>query len=239
LALNQGRPHVADSLLRERRKGDTDESNFWSSVTLAAVFGEGIRETVAEIGPARTAWLAAHTAPAVARPNGMPGILGPEYVLALQALWDYDRGDTAAAATAVRWLGDHEHARQGAMVGMLLATDEKRANASALRARVDTAARDGCCRSSPVYVNLALARAFEHAGDYRSALRALRRRRDGTFFLASFLRQEGDVAYRLKDYAGAQRAYEQYLVLRSDPEPALRAERDSIRKLVDQLRRAR
>ena len=55
------------------------------------------------------------------------------------------------------------------------------------------------------------------------------------YFRAANLKHEGDVAYRLKDFSSARRAFEKYLVLRSDPEPALVAQRDSVRALLDRL----
>ena len=59
------------------------------------------------------------------------------------------------------------------------------------------------------------------------------------YFLAANLKHEGDVAYRLKDYSGARRAFDKYLVLRSDPEPSLRAERESVQALVNRLKGSR
>ena len=236
LALNRGRPRKADSLLRERLKATSSEPNFWASSTLAAIFGEGVRETAQEVVQARSAWVAAHPVVAVPRAKSAAGDYASPRALLQQAMWDYDRGDTASAWASVRWLDAHNTAWLGDVVRMLLTTDNRSADAPVLRARVDSLANVGCCGDAPVYTELALARAFENAGDDRNALRVLRHG-FGPFFLASFLRRQGEVAYRLKDYAGARRALEHYLVLRSDPEPSLRAERDSIQRVVDALPR--
>ena len=237
LALNRGRPQRADSLLRERRKARADDNAFWQTATLAAIYGQGRRETVEEFAQEKRDRLAAQPLDSV-RPNGSAGATITARALLSQAAWDYDRGDTAAVTATLRRLDEHDGAWLGDVVRMLRATDERRRDAPALRARVDTMAREGCCGRAPVYVNLILARAFERAGDDASALRALRRIRD-EYFLASALKEEGLVASRLKDYAGARHAFERYLALRSDPETALRAERDSIQALADRLPRGR
>jgi hypothetical protein len=57
--------------------------------------------------------------------------------------------------------------------------------------------------------------------------------------LSTQLREEGRLAARLGDRAGAIRAYEHYLALRSNPEPALLPARDSIRAEVNRLKRSR
>jgi hypothetical protein len=57
--------------------------------------------------------------------------------------------------------------------------------------------------------------------------------------VATHLREEGRLAARLGDRAGAIRAYRHYLALRSDPEPRLRAARDSVRAELERLERGR
>jgi hypothetical protein len=46
--------------------------------------------------------------------------------------------------------------------------------------------------------------------------------------LPAFLRQEGRLATLAGDTAGALRAYDDYLTLRTAPDPPLRAQRDSV-----------
>ena len=86
-----------------------------------------------------------------------------------------------------------------------------------------------------------LARSYEQSGDRAGALRVIRR---GIWYspprnLAPLLREEGRLAASLGDRAGAIRAYEHYLALRTDPEPIFRPERDRIRGEVNQLKRGR
>ena len=78
-----------------------------------------------------------------------------------------------------------------------------------------------------------MARLREARRDYRGALAAVRRREMNLFppylwSLPAFLRQEGRLAAIVGDTAGALRAYDQYLTLRTDPDPPFRAQRDSV-----------
>jgi hypothetical protein len=123
---------------------------------------------------------------------------------------------------------------------MLIATDGRRDDAAVLRARVDSATREGCC-AGPTQIELMLAIAYERAGRDSAALDAVRRGRwrYPTFLLSTFLVMEGRLAARVGDTSGAIRAYEHYLALRSNPEPELRADRDSIQAIVHRLKRGR
>ena len=56
---------------------------------------------------------------------------------------------------------------------------------------------------------------------------------------STYLVTEGRLAARVGDTAGAIRAYEHYLVLRSNPEPELRGDRDSIQTIVNRLKQVR
>ncbi len=82
------------------------------------------------------------------------------------------------------------------------------------------------------FANLIVARLHERQGDQRAALAAVRRRAYAyhrTEYLASHLRQEGRLAALTGDRAGAVRAYQHYLALRSDPEPVLTHEVEHVR----------
>jgi hypothetical protein len=77
------------------------------------------------------------------------------------------------------------------------------------------------------FANLIVARLHERQGNLPAALAAVRRRAYAyhrTEYLASHLRQEGRLAALTGDRAGAVRAYQHYLALRSDPEPVLKHE---------------
>ena len=92
------------------------------------------------------------------------------------------------------------------------------------------------------YPPIALARLLEASGDRAAALAAIRRRPyfiGWQPFLAASLREEGRLAALAGDRAGAVRAYEHYLALRYDPEPALRPAADSVRAELTRLRAPR
>jgi hypothetical protein len=82
--------------------------------------------------------------------------------------------------------------------------------------------------------NLVVARLAEQQGDLPLALRALRRRAGmyGLFpswYLSTYLREEGRLAALTGDRSGALRAYQHYLALRPDPEPEVRPEVEGVR----------
>ena len=83
--------------------------------------------------------------------------------------------------------------------------------------------------------NMVLARAKERRGDLAGALESLRRRWSVTgntrigFFLLPTLRQEGRLAALVGDTVGAIKAYEHYLTLRTDPDPEVQLQVDSVR----------
>jgi tetratricopeptide (TPR) repeat protein len=80
------------------------------------------------------------------------------------------------------------------------------------------------------------ARLWDASGDPVRALAAIRRRRmDVHLYLAPDLREEGRLALAAGDTAGAVAAWRQYLALRSDPEPAFRAEVAQVRRHADLL----
>ena len=57
----------------------------------------------------------------------------------------------------------------------------------------------------------------------------------GPFLLAVFLGQEGHLAALTGDREGAVRAYQHYLVLRSDPEPSVKPEVERVRSELARL----
>jgi hypothetical protein len=91
--------------------------------------------------------------------------------------------------------------------------------------------------------NLVIARLREARGELDAALAAVRRRayipdlNEHRILIAlpTSLRLEGRLAALSGDTAGARRAYRHYLALRSDPEPALRPQADSVRRALAAL----
>ncbi|HET6796177.1 MAG TPA: serine/threonine-protein kinase [Gemmatimonadales bacterium] len=88
------------------------------------------------------------------------------------------------------------------------------------------------------FANLEVARLRERQGDNRAALAAVRRRPYAyhlSDYLAPHLREEGRLAALTGDRLGAVKAYEHYLALRSNPEPAVRPVVDSVRAELARL----
>jgi DNA-binding SARP family transcriptional activator len=246
LALNRGRPRQADSLLRLRR--ELDAAPFAQAFTTwAALFGDGDQAAADTSARARTLILARDTVSEPAHPpdsssdqatrEGYQNTLGE---VNQEAIWRWMHGFPAVAATLAGWSRRHGDDRRADVVDMLIATDGRRPYAGGLRARVDSAAHDGCCSGGNHQIDLLLAIAYERAGEDGNALRAVRRGqwRLPTMFLAAYLRMEGRLADRVGDRAGAIRAYQHYLALRADPEPQLRAQRDSVQAELMRIKTA-
>jgi DNA-binding SARP family transcriptional activator/tetratricopeptide (TPR) repeat protein len=119
----------------------------------------------------------------------------------------------------------------------LLATVTRQHTGATLVAQVDSLSRRNPSGWSETF-NLVDAQLLEAQGNLPGALAAVRRRVYGLGkrrYLSTYLRVEGHLAARVGDTAGAIRAYEHYLALRANPDPPLRAERDSIRAELAQL----
>jgi serine/threonine-protein kinase len=119
-----------------------------------------------------------------------------------------------------------------------LATAARQTSAAGLVARLDSSVSHGADGWWSDGWNLVLARLLEAQGKVRQALTTARRREYGLRtprYLSTYLREEGRLAALAGDTAGAITAYQHYLALRSDPEPPLRAERDSIQEKLAKL----
>jgi DNA-binding SARP family transcriptional activator/TolB-like protein len=244
LALNRGRPSEATRLLRRMDKLRTDNNSFLQFTILAALFQEGDR-AVADSSEHR---LAEEVARDTLRPVSREELNRTSTAVATEAMWYLYNGETVRAAKAADWLQRH-HEGQTQMTPnrimsvasqMLITSRARRAEGILLRARVDSNSLAGCCEL-PAFANIMLAQAYEASGDDARALDVTRR---GVWFhaprfLSTYLREEGRLAARLGDRAGAIRAYEHYLALRSEPEPVLRPERDRIRAELTRLKRGR
>jgi len=246
LALNRGRPHQADSLLRSRHEIDTSPYFFQAVTTWAALYGDGDRAEADTTARARAEFLARDTlTEALHRSDSSADQASRDHYQDIlngvnqEALWRWAHGSPKAAADLARWIRRHGDAGRADIVDMLLASDAGSSEAQPLRTRVAKAALDGCCDGNH-HVYLLLARAYERAGQDADALQAVRRGqwRLPTMFLATYLGMEGRLAERVGDHAGAIRAYEHYLALRSDPEPGLRAGRDSVRAELARIKYA-
>jgi DNA-binding SARP family transcriptional activator/TolB-like protein len=241
LAVNRGRPSEATRLLRRVNELRSPSYTFRMFAMEAAMFNDGDRVVGDSSARDLTHSLARDTLGPLS-PNAARQISA---AMAFESLWYLESNDTARATAATDWLRRHVDGQSrnrvlAALPQMLIASRTRRPEGVVLRAFVDSSALDGCCEFPP-WGNLTLARAYEESGDLSTALRVIRR---GLWYypprlLSTHLREEGRLAARLGDRAGAIRAYEHYLALRSNPEPVLRAERDSIRAEVNRLKRVR
>ncbi len=160
-------------------------------------------------------------------------------------LWALARGDTRAAGRAIAQLRvpapmlSSDPAIGGEPCAVLLtamvSSLNNRADRRATLDRLDSLLATGPSWNADVqYVdfgNLVVARLREEQGDLRGALAAIRRRSYEWWmptFLSTYLREEGRLAALTGDRAGAIRAYQHYLALRSNPEPGLRPEVDQV-----------
>ncbi|MEP7326900.1 MAG: hypothetical protein ABI836_13195, partial [Gemmatimonadota bacterium] len=152
--------------------------------------------------------------------------------------WRLYRGQTGTAAGAIarlRAAGSPRFERYASVLDAWLAAETGRPDARPKLERLDSL----IIRQGANYANLVIARMRERNGDLAGALQAVRRR-GGWFMLwplfqSTFLREEGRLAALTGDTTGAIRAYQHYLALRHDPEPRLRAERDSVRASLARL----
>jgi hypothetical protein len=129
-----------------------------------------------------------------------------------------------------------------ALLDAMLASAEGRGDAGLALNRVDSLelAVPHQLGGSFVSRNLLIARLHEARGDRAGALATVRRRVYSwleTPYLSSFFREEGRLASLTGDRAGAIRAYQHYLTLRSDPEPELGSQVAQVRAALDKLRR--
>jgi serine/threonine-protein kinase len=169
------------------------------------------------------------------------------------AIWRAGHGDFAGVPAATRRLrgaaipgvssGDSLlYAQYATLCASLL--DAMRSSALRLPdARAKLAEADDASRTynlvRSVPANLIVARVAEAQGDFALALKAVRRR-DGDFatfqwYLSTFLREEGRLAALTGDTVGAVRAYQHFLMLRSNPEPEMRGESEQVREQLAKL----
>src|SRR3989442_814228 len=243
LAMNRGRPTEARPLLDQLRGVEGNpHAHLWQLVMNAslgwggdtAAAGDAVGALVASVerGPPldarRRAWW-------------YDDVCGT-------GVWQLAHGDRAAAAKAISRLRGATAARDSlgtvlqaqtcaSVLDALLADVEHRSDATHALERVDSLEQLGPPLS--VWGNLVVSRLWERHGEPRRALAAVRRRpyhfEPGPFLLAGVLGQEGHLAALTGDREGAVRAYQHYLVLRSDPEPSVKPEVERVRSELARL----
>jgi tetratricopeptide (TPR) repeat protein len=168
--------------------------------------------------------------------------------------WKIGQKDLASARqavglfrTAAESIGDPREAARtracAALLEAMVASVERRPNVLHLVDRLDSLHMAALpdLRNEDIWVcagNLVAARLRAIHGDVKGALAAIRRRGepgDQKILLSTFLREEGRLAALSGDTAGAIRAYNHYLALRSQPEPSLVPQRDTIRTELARL----
>ncbi|HET9986234.1 MAG TPA: BTAD domain-containing putative transcriptional regulator [Longimicrobiales bacterium] len=238
LVLNLGRPAAAIELTRKLQRLSPATRAHLRLRLLDDVYAEG--DSAAAAAAAREI---ERTSPGADPP-------GADADACALGQWRLARADTAAARAALAAL-DPEGSFDPVPVSVpapicaelleaSLAVAAGRSDARARVARLDslvlttTAAGDVAA-----YGNIALSRLHLRLGQPRRALDAIRRRpylsAAWPRYLATSLREEGDLARQVGDAEGALAAYRQYLALRADPEPALVAAADSVRQIVAAL----
>jgi len=243
--LNAGHPRKAARLL-SAVNGDPSGVSLGLPIRLALYWGA---DTSAAILGARQ--LVRYAGPSAASGEAAQNQL--QSVCAL-ATWRLARGDNRDAEAAIRRLrgtvvtglatGDSIAVGQyTALCAALLEASRAEAlhlpNARAALELADTAARTYDVGAS-LGANLVVARIAEAQGNLPLALKAVRRRAGSydllpTYYLSTFLHEEGRLAALSGDTAGAVRAYQHYLALRPDPEPQVKPEVEGVREELARL----
>jgi hypothetical protein len=244
LAFNGGRPREAARVMDEinpgRLGGRISEALYWGGDTAAAV------EAARQLAPS-----AAGTA--------VRGKAGLDRLQSLcdVATWRLARGDYRYAEAAIPRLRA-VHVAGVSSGDSTIITDHSALCAALLEAsraialhlpeaRAKLADADAAARSIVleygIPANLVVARLAEAQGDLPWATRAVRRRVGGrlllsTYYLSTFLREEGHLAALAGDTAGAIHAYQHYLALRPDPELEVRPEVEGVHAALAQLLKA-
>jgi tRNA A-37 threonylcarbamoyl transferase component Bud32/tetratricopeptide (TPR) repeat protein len=240
LALNRGRPAAARRDREEEREARPGSSASLMEQVMDALYWDG--DTVAGGAAAKEL---EHIA--AAQPHDLINHRWPSCVV---EQWHLAHGQLGTVRRTIAELRSPTAPHTNSEVVMLgqgcallleavLAAAEKRPDAATHLARLDS-----LMRTSPPYLlftrhwNLMVAQLMEAQGDRHGALAATRRRLyfwAEPFFLSTYLREEGRLAALTGDRPGAIRAYQHYLALRADPEPALRPQVEQVRAELAQL----
>jgi tetratricopeptide (TPR) repeat protein len=236
VALNGGRPGEAVALSESMRELQADSSFHLRLRVLSALYGDGDRlaaeRAVAALGAvhardARESWLNT----------------------CVRAQWQLTAGEPEPNIPPARTVRDRSAAERlcGVTLEAMRATRRRDPSAPQSIDRLEQLLRSGMAAfylgdGHLDYASIALARLRKQAGERSGALTALRYRHyfiGWQPFLATSLREEGQLATELGDREGAIRAYEHHLALRYDPEPAIRTSTDSVRAELARLKATR
>lgn len=260
LAMNRGRPAEALDYSRQMlRLRDWSRDGFVHVIN--AMFWEGDSATAGRFVANREQTLAA-----TLRREG-DDLFHPAYFdLCAVNLWRIHQGEISGVQQGIDALrgavarmaarsGQRGGSRGDLQIGHIpvcasileaeLAVRQHAPNARDVVERLDSFMRSGPQAVSWINVaaNLTAARLFEELGDLEAALGAARRRSfqhdRGTIGLSTHLREEGRLAALVGDTTDAIRAYQHYLTLRRDHEPAVADEVGSIQAQLDRMSQRR
>lgn len=247
LQLLRGRPTAAVEVLDVLRASQVEDAAFprldvENTLVLSALYGDG--------DPIAGSAALERLIPSALRPDGVPRSTAfvPDLCTVAQwRVWNGEQLDMRAVVEQLRATDVSGPMKETGIVCALLleaieSTLRDRSDAVDRLVRLDSALATGPevqFTTLKIQASLAAARLYERHGDPVGALTAVRRRvydMDSTgLLLATSLRMEGALAAAVGDTAAAIRAYRHYLALRSDPEPALRAQADSVRAALAEL----
>jgi tetratricopeptide (TPR) repeat protein len=244
--LLRGRPAAAVEVAARLREAQADEEDFprleaRNALVLTALYGDGDSTAARH---ALDALVADFEQGVSASGNaGIPDLC----TIAQWRAWHADGRGIRRAVARLRAADNTGVLKDtGPLCAVLVEAIEavlrNRSDAGVWVARLDSIVATGpsaLYAESVVPATLAAALLHEALGNPAGALAAVRRRvydLDTTnLLLATSLRLEGRFAALAGDTASAARAYRHYLVLRDDPEAALRAQADSVRAALASL----
>jgi eukaryotic-like serine/threonine-protein kinase len=243
-AMNGGRPKEGLAALEAQREVEVLSGSSLRQKILDAVFWGG--DTTAALAAVRS--LSQSAAKTLSRDREERG--GQLQDLCFLEHWRLSRGDTTGFGRAIAALSSSDMARDtfstftmAQICAPALAAWESVVQRSSNADRT-LAAFDSLALTAPPgwldfqHGNLLLAQLYEARGDPARALIVIRRRHyflGPPLYLSTYLREEGRLAASLNDRAGAIKAYQQYLALRSNPEPSVKAEVREVKRELAKL----
>jgi hypothetical protein len=238
LALNLGRPTAALDVTRRLQRLSPATRAHLRLRVLDAVFSE-VDSALAAVG--------AREIESTAVSSSLPSASADACTL---AEWHLARGDTAAARSTVEpftSVQEYEPVPVStpaafcarlviATLAVVAGSADAHARVAALDSLVLTTAAVG---DAAAYAHIAISRLYRRLGEPHRALAAIRRRpymaAAWPRYLATALREEGDLAREVGDVSGALAAYRHYLALRSNPEERLAPTVRSVLEHVEEL----
>ncbi len=246
VALDEGRPARADSMLREYADVESAPDDALRTTVLNALYSDG-DSTAARRAYGKLVRDLRTMSPS--DPLDYQAVDMSRCVTAQWRVWHYDFANLAGAVRQLRasWVkptanGESERAvniQCAILVEAEAAVLRGAPDAAVKLQRADSVRDEGgfAGGAREYYANIALALLHERMGDTQGALEAVQRRPYHYWFtlgtFARALRMEGRLAAATGDRASAIQAYRHYLWLRAHPEPQLAGQvRDVRRRLV-------